>query len=106
MPTTPRRKETDMADPAPDPETGVEPDRRSGAGTPRWVKVFGTVVAVVVLLFIIVLLTGGPGGHGPGRHTQSGGSGARTAPASVVDDRGSFAGPVGPALPSSGHASP
>jgi hypothetical protein len=87
-------------------DTGVAPEHGSATGTPRWVKVFGTVVAVVVLLFIIVLLTRGPGGHGPGRHTQSGGIGARTAPASVVDDRGSFAGPVGPALRSSGHASP
>lgn len=28
-------------------------------GTPRWVKVFGTIVLVVVLLFFILLFTGG-----------------------------------------------
>jgi hypothetical protein len=87
-------------------DTGVAPENGSTTGTPRWVKVFGTVVAVAVLLFVIVLLTRGPGGHGPGRHSQSGGTGARTAPVSVVDDRASFPGPVGPALRSSGHASP
>jgi hypothetical protein len=41
-------------------------------GVPRWVKVFGTIVLVVVLLFVIVLVTRGPGGHGPGRHMTSG----------------------------------
>jgi hypothetical protein len=40
-------------------------------GAPRWVKVFGVVVFVVVLLFVILLVTGSPGGHGPGRHTTS-----------------------------------
>lgn len=37
-------------------------------GTPRWVKVFGIIAVVVVLLFVILMLTRGPGGHGPGRH--------------------------------------
>lgn len=41
-------------------------------GTPRWVKVFATIVFIVVLLFVILLFTKGPGGHGPSRHTQSG----------------------------------
>ena len=40
--------------------------------TPRWVKVFGIIAFVLVLVFVILQLTGG--GHGPGRHTQSGGS--------------------------------
>jgi hypothetical protein len=35
-------------------------------GTPRWVKVFGIIVLVVLALFAILLFTGG---HGPGRHT-------------------------------------
>jgi hypothetical protein len=48
-----------MADPPPYP------------GTPRWVKVFGTIALVVVLLFVILLFTRGPGGHGPGRHMPS-----------------------------------
>lgn len=40
-------------------------------GAPRWVKVFGVIVLVVVLVFVILLVTRGPGGHGPGRHTTS-----------------------------------
>lgn len=39
--------------------------------TPRWVKVSGIVLGVLGLLFLIVLLTGGPQGHGPGRHSFS-----------------------------------
>lgn len=39
-------------------------------GTPRWVKVFGIIVLVVVLLFVVLLFTRGPHrGHGPGLHT-------------------------------------
>jgi hypothetical protein len=84
-------------------DTGVGADHGSSTGTPRWVKVFGTIVAVVVLLFVIVLLTRGPGGHGPGRHSQSGETGGRTPPASVVDDRASFAGLGGPTRRSDGQ---
>ena len=40
------------------------PSRRTTPGTPRWVKVFGIVVVVLVLLFVIVHLTG----HGLGNH--------------------------------------
>jgi len=64
-----------MADPPPYPDTGddtgVGPDRESTPGIPLWVKVFGIVV---VLLVVIALVTGlgGPGGHGPGRHTGGG----------------------------------
>jgi hypothetical protein len=42
-----------MADPPPYP------------GTPRWVKVFGIIVLVVLVLSVILLFTGG---HGPARH--------------------------------------
>jgi hypothetical protein len=37
-------------------------------GTPRWVKVFAIVGAVVVLLIVILLLTG----HGPSQHMHGG----------------------------------
>jgi len=64
-----------MANPSPYPDsgvdTGVEPDRESTPGTPRWVKVFGIIALIVILLVVIVLLTGGGpggGGHGPIRH--------------------------------------
>jgi hypothetical protein len=51
-------------------------------GTPRWVIVFGIIAIVLVLLFVIMLLTG----HGPGRHTPSGGSGGQVAASSVVEE--------------------
>jgi hypothetical protein len=42
----------------------------SAASTPRWVKMFGLIVIVLVLLICIMMLVGG---HGPGAHTPSGG---------------------------------
>jgi hypothetical protein len=60
------------------PDSGVEPDRESTSGTPRWVKVFGIIALVVVLLFVVLLLTGG---HRPGRHSAVG----HTPPAGVPD---------------------
>ena len=70
-----------MADLPPYPDsnggTDVGPERESTTGTPRWVKVFGIIAAVLVLLFVIVMLTG-VGGHGPGRHTPSGDPGGQT----------------------------
>lgn len=49
------------------PDTDASP-----AGTPRWVKVFGVIAALVVVVFVVLLLCGG--GHGPSRH----GSGTST----------------------------
>ncbi|HWJ76045.1 MAG TPA: hypothetical protein VNX29_23000 [Kaistia sp.] len=49
-----------MADPT--------PDTAENAGTPRWVKVSGTIVIVLVLLVVAMLLSG----HGPGRHMPGG----------------------------------
>jgi hypothetical protein len=40
-------------------------------GSPRWAKVFGLIVFIVVLLFVILMFTRGSDGHGPGRHTLS-----------------------------------
>ncbi len=40
-------------------------------GAPRWVRVFGIIALALVLLFVIMMLTGGDGRHGPGRHTLS-----------------------------------
>jgi hypothetical protein len=40
-----------MGDPAID---GAAP----GTGTPRWVKVFGTIAIVVLVLFVVLHLTG------------------------------------------------
>jgi len=41
-------------------------------GVPRWVKVVGLVVALVVTLVLLAQLTGVGGVHGPGRHLSSG----------------------------------
>ena len=67
-------------------DTGVGPDPGSPTGTPRWVKVFGTFAIVLILLVGVVLLAGGgPGGHGPGRHTGFGDPGGKTRPSSAPE---------------------
>ncbi len=74
--TQPRATEaTHMADPPPYP------------GTPRWVKVFGTIAIGVVLLVVIIVFTGVGGPHGPGRHIPSGDAGAGTPPSRVTQHR-------------------
>jgi hypothetical protein len=59
-----------MADRPPYPGSGDVPrggpDRGSPAGTPRWVKVLGIIIVVLLLLVGIMVLIGGE--HGPGRH--------------------------------------
>ena len=54
------RKQREQAD------NRVGPDFGTTISTPRWVKVFGVVVAVLFLLVGIMMLGGG---HGPGAHT-------------------------------------
>jgi hypothetical protein len=45
-------------------QTHGGPDRGSPPSTPRWVKVFGIIVIVLLLLFVILHLTGNSfGGH-------------------------------------------
>jgi hypothetical protein len=41
-------------------------------GTPRWVKVTGIVVGILILLVVLMMLLS-EGKHGPGRHLPSGG---------------------------------
>ncbi len=56
---------TDNTTTEPHPTTTAPPPR------PRWVKVAGIVVGLLVLMFVVMNLTGvgpGAGGHGPGRH--------------------------------------
>jgi hypothetical protein len=54
-------------------------------GTPRWVKVFGIILIVVVLLVVARMFIGG-GEHGPGRHTPSGDASGHVPPSSVMED--------------------
>lgn len=49
--------------------THSSPQRPHGPRTPRWVKVAGVLVALLVALLVIGLLISG-GQHGPGRHAQ------------------------------------
>ncbi len=49
---------------------GRESGLRSVANTPRWVKVFGVIVFILILLLGAMLLGGG---HGPAAHISSGG---------------------------------
>ncbi|UUZ65483.1 hypothetical protein LP417_13845 [Polaromonas sp. P1-6] len=51
-------------------DTGVGSPFDSTTSTPRWVKVFGVIVVVLVVLAVIMMLTGG---HGPGAHMPSDG---------------------------------
>jgi hypothetical protein len=55
-----------MADQPPDP------------GAPRWVKVAGIIVGVLILLVVVItLIGGGLGEHGPDRHTSGDGAAER-----------------------------
>jgi hypothetical protein len=51
-------------------------------GMPRWVKLFGIIVLVLVLLFVLSVVAGGQ--HGPGRHVSSGASVAGASPLGLV----------------------
>jgi hypothetical protein len=54
-------------DPASDDHGEPATPTSGSSGTPRWVKVFLAVAAVLVVLAIAVALVSG-GEHGPGRH--------------------------------------
>jgi hypothetical protein len=77
-----------MADPPRHRDTGehadVAPDRGSPPPMPRWVKVSGIIVAILVLLIVITMLISG-GGHGPSRHA-SGGAGGQAPLSSITTD--------------------
>jgi hypothetical protein len=56
-----------MADPPRYPDTGAGSDHESATGIPRWLKIVGIIVAVLVLLFVAVVLFG-PAGPPAGGH--------------------------------------
>ena len=62
-------------------------------GTPRWVKMLGIVVIVVVLLVVARMFIGGE--HGPGRHTPSGDVGGQVPPSGILEDHASTEGVYG-----------
>ena len=49
-------------------QTHKAPKPGSTTGAPRWVKVSGIIVLVIVLLFVVAHLTGN--GFGPGIHSM------------------------------------
>lgn len=55
-----------MVDRPPDADSAERTD--AYAGTPRWVKVFGSIAVVVLLLLAFILFSGLGGPHGPQRH--------------------------------------
>lgn len=65
---------------------------------PRWVKVLGTVVALVAVLAVALMLMGGGGGHTPRRH---GSAEDDTPPVSVTQDA-----PFGVTGSGGGHSRP
>jgi hypothetical protein len=67
-------------------QTNGRPTGNQPPGTPRWVKVFGIVILILILLVAIAFITGLGGEHGPGRHLPSGDTGD-TRFASVILER-------------------
>ncbi len=55
-----------MAEPAPD----RSPDDAAAGGIPRWVKVLGVLVLLLILVVAVLHLTGNSAG-GPGSHLGS-----------------------------------
>ena len=53
----------------PDRSEGDETGLGTPPGLPRWVKVSGIAAVTVIVLLVVLLVTGGPGEHGPGRHS-------------------------------------
>ena len=77
--STPRRE--------PAEDAGGGPGPGPTAGTPRWVKVAGIVaVALALLIAAMLVIGGGPGEHGPGRHTGSGDAGGEAPPSGATPE--------------------
>lgn len=76
----------------------VLPEGERPPAMPRWVKVFGIGVGIVILAVVVMVIGGIGGSHGPGRHLPSSGA-ADSMPAPVTTDV-----PAGGSL--DGHAPP
>lgn len=57
-------------------------NRKPNSSTPRWVKVFGIIVIILVLFVVIMMITGN---HGPGRHMPSDNTRDHTLPIETED---------------------
>jgi hypothetical protein len=59
--------------PSSNSDNNVSPTEDRPPGMPRWVKVSGIIVIILVVAFVVLQLSGhSPGNHGPGRHMPSG----------------------------------
>jgi hypothetical protein len=64
---------------------GTDRPLQGPPAVPRWVKVTGIVLAVLVALLLVAHLTGLTGSHGPGSHLSGGRSpGPGTAPSVLL----------------------
>ena len=50
------------------PDRSEDDAKDDSERTPTWVKVFGSILVILVLLFVILHLSGVIGRHGPGLH--------------------------------------
>lgn len=76
------------------------PEMANYPGAPRWVKVFGGILVVLILMVVLVRLTGA-GGHGPGRHIPFGEPAGQTAPSDATEEH--LAPDRGHTMPEGGH---
>jgi hypothetical protein len=53
-------------------DEGMRYDREPTPGLPRWSKVAGIALIILILLIVAVMLFGGRGGHTPPRHGGTG----------------------------------
>lgn len=60
-----------MSDQHPYLDADIGSDREPRTGTPRWVKVSGVILLMLVVLLVIMRLTG-VGGHDPGNRGDHG----------------------------------
>jgi hypothetical protein len=68
-------------------------------GTPRWVKISGIALGVLVLLIVVIVLAGVGGPHGPGRHAPAEvGAGPSVESSPMAGD-----GDIGHTMPPGGH---
>ena len=58
-----------MTEPIPTDPNPPDGEPTEFTGPPRWVKVLGGIALALLLLLAALMLTGGPGEHGPGRHS-------------------------------------
>jgi hypothetical protein len=55
-------------------------DQPAYPGMPRWVKISGIIVGVMILLAAILIFFGIGGPHGPGRHPSPADIGSQRSP--------------------------